>query len=564
MHLTEEERAMLAGEHGEPRRRALALQIEIGRVFDAPDFVEVSQAHVMADTESLGEAGVEFLESLANHDEADRRVRVPTITDPRGIDFCAYRRLRQKDEWAAQERRAIDAMRALGILMTDTCINYQTVSPPVFGEHAAFGDTGVVIYSNSVCGARSNFEGGPAAISAGLTGRTPRYGCHLDRHRRGTHRFEVETRPGTLDEWGALGAIVGRAVNSYWHVPVVDGIDGAPTSDELKHFGAALASYGSVPMFHMIGVTPEALDPGSVFDAPPRETRRIGQADLDAFHRSFGRHAEGVRRGGLRRPPAFAGGAATARRSAARTAHPSGHHNADRHVAGEQGGLRPHGLHGSLRGRRRPAAPGRVLLPDAGAGDGPDQRLAAAPHQLRQARQHHPGIRIRSGHRLHGGVRGGGGAGAVLMGAGNRAGRELRGHPGIGERVSGVVLAAADDFSARYDLDRIRGIFSRPAHALHGESYVGRVLALNTAKGGVATAWMLREMRSRGMAPAALLLNRANPIMVQGAAFAELPFIDRFDVDITRSLRTGDTVTVYPREGLVRIESSADSAGADK
>ncbi|MDE0460359.1 MAG: aconitase X catalytic domain-containing protein [Chromatiales bacterium] len=294
MRLNDEEQAMLAGEHGEPRRLALALQIEIGRVFDAPDFVEVSQAHVMADTESLGEAGVEFLESLANHDEADRRVRVPTITDPRGIDFCTYRRLRQKDEWAAQERRAIDAMRALGILMTDTCINYQTVSPPVFGEHAAFGDTGVVIYSNSVCGARSNFEGGPAAISAGLTGRTPRYGCHLDRHRRGTHRFEVEARPGTLDEWGALGALVGRAVNSYWHVPVVGGIDGAPTSDELKHFGAALASYGSVPMFHMIGVTPEALDPGSVFDAPPRETRRIGRADLDAFHRSFGRHEDGV------------------------------------------------------------------------------------------------------------------------------------------------------------------------------------------------------------------------------------------------------------------------------
>ena len=185
--------------------------MQIGRVFDAPDFVEVSQAHVMADTESLGQAGVEFLESLASQDEADRRVRVPTITDPRGIDFCAYRRLRQKDEWAALEQRAIDAMRALGILMTDTCINYQTVSPPVFGEHAAFGDTGVVIYSNSVCGARSNFEGGPAAISAGLTGRTPRYGCHLDRHRRGTHLFEVGARPETLNDWGALGAIVGRS-----------------------------------------------------------------------------------------------------------------------------------------------------------------------------------------------------------------------------------------------------------------------------------------------------------------------------------------------------------------
>ena len=147
------------------------------------------------------------------------------------------------------------------------------------------------------------------------------------------------------------------------------------------------------------------------------------------------------------------------------------------------------------------------------------------------------------------------------MRAGNRTGRELRGHAGIGERVSGVVLAARDDFSARYDLDRIRGVFSRPAHALYGESYVGRVLVLNTAKGGVATAWMLREMRARGMAPAALLLNRANPIMVQGAAFAALPFIDRFEVDITASLRTGDTVTVIPHEGLVRVEPAQAESG---
>ena len=147
------------------------------------------------------------------------------------------------------------------------------------------------------------------------------------------------------------------------------------------------------------------------------------------------------------------------------------------------------------------------------------------------------------------------------MGTGDRAGRELRGHAGIGDTVSGVVLAARDDFSARYDLDRIRGVFSRPAHALYGESYVGRVLVLDTAKGGVATAWMLREMRSRNMAPAALLLNRANPIMVQGAAFAGLPFIDRFEVDITRSLHTGDTVTVVPGEGLVRVESNESTRG---
>lgn len=130
----------------------------------------------------------------------------------------------------------------------------------------------------------------------------------------------------------------------------------------------------------------------------------------------------------------------------------------------------------------------------------------------------------------------------------------IKGHRGIGEAVSGIALVANDNFSARYDLDRINGVFSRPAHALCGERYVGRILVLNTAKGGVATSWMLREMCSRGMAPAALLLNNANPIMAQGAAFADLPFMDRFDEDITSYIRTGDSVEVDPQAGLVTVQ----------
>ena len=131
--------------------------------------------------------------------------------------------------------------------------------------------------------------------------------------------------------------------------------------------------------------------------------------------------------------------------------------------------------------------------------------------------------------------------------------RSIRGHAGIGGPVTGAALVAGDNFSARYDLDRVNGVFSRQSHALFGESYVGRILVLNTAKGGVATAWMLREMVSRRMAPAALLLNRSNPIMAQGAAFADLPFLDRFESDITAFLRTGDRVTVDPSTGTVTI-----------
>ena len=131
--------------------------------------------------------------------------------------------------------------------------------------------------------------------------------------------------------------------------------------------------------------------------------------------------------------------------------------------------------------------------------------------------------------------------------------RVLRGHAGVGPAADGEALVASDNFSARYDLDRIAGVFSRPSHKLYGQSYVGRVLVLNIAKGGVATAWMLREMVDCGMAPIALLLNVANPIMAQGAAFAGLPLIDRFDGDITTALTTGDFVRVEPAVGIVTV-----------
>jgi uncharacterized protein len=126
-------------------------------------------------------------------------------------------------------------------------------------------------------------------------------------------------------------------------------------------------------------------------------------------------------------------------------------------------------------------------------------------------------------------------------------------HKGVGPAVTGTALVAADNFSARYDLDRIRGVFSRPSHKLAGESYSGRILVLDGAKGGVATAWMLHEMASRGVVPRALIFNRVNPILAQGAAFGGVALVDRFEGDVTRLFRTGDTLRVDPVAGMVEI-----------
>jgi predicted aconitase len=280
MKLNDEEKAMLAGEFGPFRQWAIDHQIKVGQYLKAPDFVPVMQAHIMADTESLGVAGVEWLEGWTRLPEKERLVRIPTITDPRGTDFAAASRLKQQSWMVDLERRVIDAFRELGVLMTDTCINYQTIMPPVRGEHVAYGDTGVVIYSNSVCGARSNFEGGPSALSAGLTGRTPRYGFHLDRHRQATLLVNVSWTPRELNEWGALGAYIGRLAGDYWQVPAVVGIDHVPSSDEMKHFGAAMASFGSVALFHIVGITPEASELKDVV-SDPKALRIYNVSDAD-------------------------------------------------------------------------------------------------------------------------------------------------------------------------------------------------------------------------------------------------------------------------------------------
>ena len=127
-------------------------------------------------------------------------------------------------------------------------------------------------------------------------------------------------------------------------------------------------------------------------------------------------------------------------------------------------------------------------------------------------------------------------------------------HPGIGSKVEGIVLCANDNFSARYDLDRINGTFSRPQHKLFGKNYKDKILVLNESKGGVASAWMLYEMKMRNVVPKAILFNKANTILAQGAALANLSMCDRFENgDITSLLKTGDKVIVNPLEGYVKV-----------
>lgn len=255
LHLTGEQQAMLSGERGPALRWAIGQQVQTAAFFGATRLIPAATAHAGAEIGIMGEAGLRVMEAL----HADgARVRIPSVTAACSVDFCQWKAYCLAPDHVAREVRLHEMLRAMGFIDSSTCINYQTVSPPRFGEHLAWGDTGSVAFANGVVGARSNYEGGPAAIAAALTGFVPEYGYHLAATRKATVVYEVEPVLTGVSDWGALGALIGAELADYWQVPAIVATQSNPSVDELKHLAASLASFGSIAMFHVIGATPEA------------------------------------------------------------------------------------------------------------------------------------------------------------------------------------------------------------------------------------------------------------------------------------------------------------------
>ncbi|TMG93587.1 MAG: DUF521 domain-containing protein, partial [Betaproteobacteria bacterium] len=166
MELNTEEQAILRGEQGVAAQEALAYQVKVGEFFEAQRFVPITNAHMMGDIEVLGDSGLNYLKCMA---EKRGHCRVPATTNARCFDFDYVDYLGQDRGEAQKEKKVIQFLRDMNVMTTDTCINYQTLYQPHLGEHVAWGDTGTVIYANSVFGARTNFESGPAALAAAIT-----------------------------------------------------------------------------------------------------------------------------------------------------------------------------------------------------------------------------------------------------------------------------------------------------------------------------------------------------------------------------------------------------------
>ena len=281
MELTFTERQMLQGEFGPATAKAMQILVALGTIYQAEKMIPVSSVQVSGVSyDNLGEAGLEFLSEMA---AGGGKARVLTTLNPAGMDIEDQASLGISQDFARQQERVIDAFGRMGIITTCTCTPYLTGNLPHFGEHIAWAESSAVCYANSVLGARTNREGGPSALAAALTGRTPAYGLHLSENRRPGLTVWVRAQLTDTSQFGALGLLIGRQIEMRKQNRVVymRGIAQA-SLENLKSFCASLATYGGAALFHMENITPEA----DMFD-PPAETVYLSQAEIEAAAESL-------------------------------------------------------------------------------------------------------------------------------------------------------------------------------------------------------------------------------------------------------------------------------------
>lgn len=251
MYLTKEEEKMCDGEYGETVRKSMDILVALGEIYNAPELVDITSAQVSGVSyKTIGDAGLEYLEDLAKD---NAKATINSTLNPPGTDLDNWKELGFPADFSIKQNRIVDAYGKLGIAKTCTCTPYLVGNVPRFGDHVSWSESSAVAYVNSVIGARTNREGGPGALAAAIVGKTPLYGFHLDENRHADWIINVETELSGSD-FGTLGYVVGQKVGG--EVPYFI-LQNTPNNNNLKTLGAALASSGSVALYHIEGVTPE-------------------------------------------------------------------------------------------------------------------------------------------------------------------------------------------------------------------------------------------------------------------------------------------------------------------
>jgi predicted aconitase len=254
--LTDHDQATLAGDFGHAPRLALRIIARMAAVLGAPELMDITAAHIDS-TIYIGEAGLEFAERLAG---LGARVSVPTTLNVSGLDEHGWREWSVPGDWASNAHRQMVAYQSMGTVPTWTCAPYQTEHRPRFGQQIAWGESNAIVFANSVIGARTERYPDLLDVCCAITGRVPAMGLHLLENRAGQVLFRLRSIPASLQAddtfYPVLGHLLGAIAQD--RIPVVVGLEAAPTEDQLKALGAAAASSGTVALFHLVGHTPEA------------------------------------------------------------------------------------------------------------------------------------------------------------------------------------------------------------------------------------------------------------------------------------------------------------------
>jgi len=271
VELTVEEKEMLEGKQGRAVQKAMEILVTLGEIYNANKMVKVRSVQISGVSyANLGSPGLDFLRKLSE----DGKVRVLTTLNPAGMDLEEWEKLGIPKDFAEKQLEVIDAFKAMGIITTATCTPYLVGNVPHYGDHVAWAESSAVAFANSVIGARTNREGGPSALAAALTGRTPMYGLHLEENRVPEVTVNFEGKLRNIFEFGVLGKAIAEKTKG--KIVYIRGIEKASV-DELKSFGASLATYAGIGIYHMENITPEAIK-----YEPPKNNLYLSQDDINS------------------------------------------------------------------------------------------------------------------------------------------------------------------------------------------------------------------------------------------------------------------------------------------
>ncbi|MDH3634835.1 MAG: aconitase X catalytic domain-containing protein [Gammaproteobacteria bacterium] len=292
MRLNELDQARLDGKLGKAMQFAMQTIVTAAHIDQVDRLIDISFAHIDACFYN-GRAHLDFINYMLEHGAT---LAVPSWTNN---GLVSLNDLSVRDPLASREmneaRQLMQAYVRLGCNPVWTCAPYQLPGRPGIGAHIVGSESNAVSFYNSVIGARTNMYGDYLDVCAAITGRVPFSKLHRDEARAAQILFDVSNIPSLIRDndlfYHLLGYVIGRSCGN--QVPAIIGLPSSCDEDDLKAISAAASSAGSVPLFHAVGITPEAATLEIAFQGrQPRQIIELSVDDLQQARNELGKNSD--------------------------------------------------------------------------------------------------------------------------------------------------------------------------------------------------------------------------------------------------------------------------------